>query len=138
MGTKGVERKLEGFGKRDEVAAPPALGGDASAHTVGYGLSGIAVERGYTQSLPPRHSGHNSIRKQEPIRFAEMRGVRNFRRGRADLLCPPRVLSVQTQTKRESGEETSPRAAFSLLGQIPLPLVLRKDVILKQINVSML
>src|SRR5580704_3768774 len=98
MGAKSVDRQLEGFGKGDEVAAPSDPGGDARAQTGRCGLSRIArvVERGYTQSRPPRISGHKSIRIQEPIRFAEMRGIQKFRRGRMKMLCPPQSLIGRT------------------------------------------
>src|ERR1700733_358867 len=77
MGTESVEGKLKSLGKGDQVGAKTAFHGEAGVLANGFWRPiriAQAVKRGYTQSRPPRKSRHKSIRIQEPIRFAEMRG----------------------------------------------------------------
>src|SRR5579872_38118 len=91
MGTESVEGKLKSLGKGDQVGAKTAFHGEAGVLANGFGRPiriAQAVKRGYTQSRPPRKSRHKSIRIQESIRFAEMRGIHKFRRGRMEILCP--------------------------------------------------
>src|SRR5580692_11329716 len=112
MGTESVEREFEGLGESDQVGAKTALGHGTRLFAQRCGRpSGITqtVKRGYTQSRPPRHSGHKSIRIEEPIRFAEMRGIQKFRRGRMKMLCPLQSLIGRTM---QVGELLPPSLFF--------------------------
>src|SRR5580698_9786942 len=119
MGAQGVDREFEGLGKSDQVGAKTALGdGSAGGQRVrrrGPSRIAQAVESGGTQSRPPRNSGHKSIRIQEPIRFAEMRGI--TRLDAAEWKC-----FASAQLSRRTSDE------FGQGGRPP-PMFLRKDVI---------
>src|SRR5580704_3647443 len=91
MSAERVEREFKGLGESDQVVAEAAFG-DSGAHRCA-GRGGRAsrtawtVELTCTQNRPPTNSGHKSIRIGWPIRFAEMRGIPKFRRGRKNFLC---------------------------------------------------
>src|SRR3984957_1837632 len=96
MGAQSIESKFKSLGKGDQVGAKAAFHGDPGLFADGFGRPtriAQAVKRCYTQSWPPMQSRHKSIRIQEPIRFAEMRGIQKFRRGRMKMLCPHRAQS---------------------------------------------